>query len=243
MEIKKLYRQLHLLYFRYKDSPYFSISLYGGIILVSLLLTVLVILPQLQSWFSLQDEIQQTRERIQIIRTNNQFLINLDPVLLENDYALATTALPSQRDASLLVAAINYAALTSGVALGDFSFQAGEQSGQSTSVQDVESNSKISFTVQGDFAQIVALISQLEEKLPLLSIDSIDAQFDQSNASQLTVAYYAKELPLIPNNDTVPLKDISPEARILLDTLKGWQVPTIEFPNPTGSTSAVFTPL
>jgi hypothetical protein len=228
MTLKSLSRKLYLLYYRYKDSPYFSLSLYISILLISVVLFFYVIFPQVTNWFSVRKEVEATRERIGIMNDNIAYLQSLDQADLEDDFVTATTALPPERDVSILISAINAASLNAGVILEDFSFEGGQVSSKSTQSkpQEADTTAKITFSAQGSLAQTTLLLTELQRKIPLLSIETLEAQFESANRAQVTVSYFYKAFPLITQEDADKIKGITPENEALLEQLKSWQTPS-----------------
>lgn len=243
MDSKKIYSKLQLLYFTYKDSPYFSVSLYSVILLGSILTFIYLIMPQIRSYFSVQEEIRATRSRIGVINNNIQFLTQLDENQLEEDFLLASSALPPERDIANLVSAINAAAINSGIVLDDFSFRVGQVNSRSTaSAADIQKNALVTFTARGDVPQTRAFLTQLHEKIPLLALQEIDAEFSSTGSTQVTITYFYNEFPLITEDDSRPILPLTAENEALLSKLRGWKIPSPDFSLSSGSTSSTLEP-
>lgn len=226
MNTVSLYRKVYLQYIRYKDSPYFSATVYASILLVSIFLIYFVLVPQVTNFFSIREEISRTRERIAVMNDNIAFLMSLNDQELNQDVSLVTTALPPERDVSLLLSAINDAARQSGVLLDDFSFQAGRISsrGSAPGATEGDERAKITFNVQGSLTEITTLVTQLQQKIPLLAIAEVDATFGSNNSTEITVTYYTKALPLVQEDASLPLKPLTNQNKALLDQLQSWKV-------------------
>jgi len=243
MNSKKIYSRLQLLYFTYKDSPYYSVSLYSLILAGSILTFLYLILPQIRNYFSIREEIQTTRERIAIINNNIRFLSQLDENQLEEDFLLASSALPPERDVASLISAINQAAIMSEITLDDFSFQVGQISSRSTEVpEDSQKNALVTFTARGDVLQIRDFLTNLQQKIPLLALREIDAQFFATGSTQVVITYFYNTFPLITEDGTIPISALSPENEALLEKLRSWRALSLDFSLPTGTASSSLTP-
>lgn len=241
MTIKQLYRNLYIRYISYKDSPYFSMALYIVTLIIGLLLVYFLLIPQLQNFFSIREEIDRTRERITIMNNNIAMLNAMDHAELERDVTTATTAVPPERDVSKLLSAISQASERANVQLDDFSFNVGEvavRDGASGIIRN-EPQGSITFGVRGNADQVISLLSELHRIIPLLSITNIDARFGTSPVTQVTVSYYAKSLPTLREDEALPLKPLTEQNRMLLDDLASWDIPRgLFFESPVGSDSA-----
>lgn len=248
MNFTKYYRQLHLWYFRYKDTVYFHTGLSGICLLISVLLIIYMIIPQIQNVFSLQQEVDRTKERISTINGNIAFLQALDSDTLDHDFHIASTALPPDRDVSNLVSAINASAINAGVILDDFSFQVGELT--SAPVTSTPSDTvapavgqRITFGARGNISQIVTLVSELHKKIPILSISNVEAEFTSGDLTQISLLYFAQNFPLVQQDEAVPMSDISPQNKAQIRQLEEWEVPNLDFSDQSSSFSSTLSPL
>ena len=80
-------RKLALYYFRYKDSPYYVGSFVVVTFIMAILLVWVVVLPQVNDFFSVNNEIKNTRERINILKNNITYLTSLNGVELDGQLA------------------------------------------------------------------------------------------------------------------------------------------------------------
>ena len=111
-------KSLRFWYLRYKDSPYYSL---GWIIISFMTCFVLItyfVLPQLQSWFSIREEVIATRARITNINNNITYMSSLDRSVLNKQLEVAVTALPAEKNFDAILNAVSDASLEAGVSLG-----------------------------------------------------------------------------------------------------------------------------
>jgi hypothetical protein len=235
---RKFYRQLILLFLRWKDSPYYSFVVYSLILFISLLLIFYLVIPEFENWLSVQKEVNETKNRIAIMRKNLQLLQTLSDTRLTNDFTTATAALPSDRDVSRVLAALNYTALQAGVGMDDFAFQAGEITSRSSKSKPTDLGLLLSFNVTGPMPQVLVFLRQVQEKLPLMSLSAVDATFSRTNVTRITLWYHYKTLPLYREAVETPLTGLSTDNRQLLEKLRSWDIPAETEYLPAGGESA-----
>lgn len=235
---------LRFLYYRYKDSPYFSLTIVGAIIVVCVILIIQIIIPQAQSWFSLRDEVLATRERIAVLRENQNFMNNLDRSLLESQLQVATQALPHEKNFDSILDAISVAALTAGVSLGDFSFQVGTISSASPSAQQAVpgadpnglTNVDITLTVASNIDGTKRFLKEVKEKLPLSEVSHVEGS---PQNTVVTLRFFQKALPQLSFDKAKPIVPVSDTNKQMLQQLSSWQgsSPTETTTAPIGSSS------
>lgn len=211
-------------YYKFRDSEYYSFTLIGGTVLVCVLLIFLVIVPEVSSWFSIRDEVVATRERIRVLKDNLAFVNTMDRNKLSSEIDTATTALPLEKDFDSILAVISDAAISSGVAMNDFSFTVGAVDGKAK--KDTKSSGletmRVTVVLSGSVQNVRKFISQVEKSLPLAEIVAIDGT-DQSVA--LTVQFYQKGFPPIKVNDDQPLSTLPAEKLGILQKLQTMKKP------------------
>src|SRR5688572_15699003 len=85
---------LRFLYYRYKDSVYYSLSIFIVTIFVCIMLLVNIIFPQAGKYFSIRNEVISQREKISIINENINFIASIDKAELDSQLRIASRALP-----------------------------------------------------------------------------------------------------------------------------------------------------
>src|SRR5580698_4987528 len=112
-------------YYNFRDSEYYSISLIGLVIIVSIYLLFNVIIPETSQWFSIRREVVATRQNIAVLQQNINYMNNLNKNVLNSQLQTVSTALPPEKNFTSMLNAITGAAATSGVSLNDYSFAVG----------------------------------------------------------------------------------------------------------------------
>src|ERR1035437_7112230 len=87
------FNNLWILYRHYKD--YF---LPFGVIVVCILVVFFVIIPQFQQYLGSQGELKIQMQKLEILKSNYNFLSNLDSSKSNTDLGTLTLALPSGKD-------------------------------------------------------------------------------------------------------------------------------------------------
>ncbi|MBI4084313.1 MAG: hypothetical protein HY431_00225 [Candidatus Levybacteria bacterium] len=227
-------RTIKLYYHRFKDSPWYSMTVFSSIILVCLLLFVFVILPQLGRWFSIQEEIAKTKTRIAAIKGNISFLSGMNETSLNRDVSITAGAIPYEIDYAGVLQAISSSAVVSGVTLSDFSFQVG----QLTSVKKTKSGFnplKLTIFVSGSIDNVKRFITEINKKLPLSEVTEWQGSSDKST---IVIMFIHKQPPQIILQDTVSLKPLTASNRNLINTLSTWRAAVPEAIENTSTDSA-----
>jgi len=233
-----LHRQsARFLYYRYKDSVYYSVTLLGLIVVVSLLLLFWFIIPEISSWFSIRNEVIATNQKLNILQNNITTMQNIDSSLLNSQMSIAASALPVQQDPAAILSAISTAALLSHVSLNDFNFQldtpdnsSGQQEAGATPIQLVVS-------VNGSVSDVKQFLGQLSEEVPVVEVVSID---QEGQTATITLHFYEKPFPAFHFTPETPIAPLSDTQLLLLQNLSVWQQKTAETQiAPSASASAV----
>ncbi len=224
---------LRILYFRYKETPYYSISIFLLCLLIGIVLIFRVIIPQFESWFSINTEVESTRARIKILEDNIRLLGTLDDASLSKTITITSDALPFDKSFTGIVDALSSAANDASVSISDYGFNLGELSTPSAQLNQFY-KVPIRITVYGDIPTAKIFIQKLNEKIPLSEVESWDGSKGGSNISLL---FYYKGFPNILLNDLAPLQPISVDQQALLEKLQAWK-PVSVYNNETAISSA-----
>jgi len=210
-------------YYHYRDSDYYSLSMMSGIIIVCLLLLFNVILPELNNWFSIRNEVIATRAQIAILQQNISFISSLDKSTLDSQLQTATHALPPTKDFAGMLNAISNSAAVSGVSLDDYSFVVGDIASSSGQFSGISSNglssTQVTVVVGGSIDKIRRFIKSLESNLPLSEVTLING--NEGNIS-ITISFYQKPIPNVNYSGDTPIEPISADNVTLLHTLSSW---------------------
>jgi len=216
----RTFEDIRLFYFKYKDLPEFRLA---GVLVVFLLGALIVwkgILPQTHDWFSVQDEIKATKERVSQLQANQSLIEGMAQSKLDKDYAVAATALPYQKDYAGMIESIDGATTVSNMERNDYSIEIGNLSTKSAQLSP-QTTITVKVSLQGDAAGLQKFLSQLTKELPLSEVVSVEYT---DMAVSLEVNFFYKYLsPSTKFPYTNPIQTLSPNNQKLLKDLAIWQ--------------------
>lgn len=235
---------LRFIYFRYKDSPYFSLLILSVSFLGCIILIFQAIIPQAQSWFSIRNEEEATRRKIAIIRGNANLMLNLNKNVLEGNRQLAIHALPVEKDFGAIINAVVTAAARSGVSIDDFSFSLGLVSSPSAQSKiNPEANDPrvgLFLYLTGGIDRVKSFISEISEKLPLSEIEKMDVN---KEGMYVALYFYSKSYVLPRVSLDEPIRPLTPENNRVFSNLSKWQADSFYGENDQGQTPPSAVPL
>jgi Tfp pilus assembly protein PilO len=234
-------KSIRFWYLRYKDSAYYTVFVIIVTIVVCLLLLFSFILPQLEQWFSIRNEVLATRARVDIINENIRYLNTLDRNALNTQTSIASQALPAEKNFGAILDALNLAALRSGVTFQDYSFKVGNISSNSVQMNSIKlpgiSPVTVSLVINGTIDEVKMFTRELSNTLPLSEVTSIDGE---SGAITVTMDFYQKNLPKTTLKDDQPIPQVVGSNPTLTNQLSSWQIrPQTSNSSPIGSSSAL----
>lgn len=225
-ELKRDLKVVKLWYYNFRYSIYFPVFFPSVAVIICLIVIMAFVLPQIQSWFSLQDEIKATEERIQTIKDNISYLQVVDGQSVDADFHTATLALPAEKDFMGILNVISDAASSSNVALQDYSFTpptVNKKSAATTATTSTDASTvgmtpvRVSLVVEGKIAGVNAFVKNIEKKLPLAEVKEVD--FGETKA-QIVINFYTRSFPDISLANGETINVLSQSDRILLQKLR-----------------------
>lgn len=228
---------IRLIYFKYKDTPYFTLGVIIIVVLIGLLLIWEAIIPQVGSWFSIQTEVKRLNTEISLLKSNQTLLDSMNGPQLEEQFSVATAALPYEKDYAGVISSIDDATILSGMQRDDYSLQIGDLSTKSAQLAP-ETSLSVKIALKGTVEQMQHFLEEINKKLPLSEVVTIS--YGNSGAT-IELIYFYKYLP---NNLQVvltnPIKSLTPSQTTLLKTLGTWKQSSLEDvsttpPSPTPS--------
>jgi len=212
------------LYYRYKDSPYYSVSITALAFAVCIVLLFQVVIPQVQNWFSISDEARATQLKISALQKNINFMNNIDKAVLNNQFDVATRALPPQKDFDTVLIALSDAGLKAGVSFDDFNFQVGniatEAAKPNRTAQIELPYIKLIVTLSGSMSSINEFMREINSKLPLSETMIVEGD---ARSTAVTLQFYQKPFPKIAYKDDQPIPSLSDANIALVRKLSTWQ--------------------
>ncbi|MBI2034152.1 MAG: hypothetical protein HYT11_00270 [Candidatus Levybacteria bacterium] len=217
-----------LLYYRFKDSPIYSVLVFLVVIFTCIVLIWTVVIPLTQEWFSIRREIAETEEKIKTIKNNIQIMQGLDKTGLEDKIDTAVSAVPADKDFFGIVTVIADSAVKSGVLLGNFSFAPGTLATESATTGDSQLPIDVSVPIEGEIDNVRSFLKEINEKLPLSQSELLSAASGSTTEAKLKLIFQYKEFPLITYTYTEPIKSFTEEELSLLEQLSSWKLSLVE---------------
>lgn len=191
-----------------------------------------VILPQ---WTDIQEvrELLTTKENSVAAKEETLLLLNsISTEKVEEDYSIATTALPLQKDIVLIFTELNDASIRAGVDLGGFSVKVGDVY---STKKEVKVNERaingvpylnILVNISGPNENLIRFAEELYQSIPLVEIKTMDIT---KRDARYDVNFFFKPVLLRPlNAQTIALKALTAPENQQITTLKGWRSQTFE---------------
>ncbi len=200
------------LYYRYK---LFIVPV--STIFVCAILFFFLVIPQIQSFFAMRDEIAGDSQKLSTLKQNLQIISKLDDAQLDTYVTVASNALPTDKDFAGVLQAISSAAAKAGTILGDYSFPIGDLVGVNGKAQQAQLPMQLSITLRGDMITGKVFIEELKNQLPLSDTSAISV--NSNGTLSLTVTFYYAPLPKIAFDDSVPLVTLAKKDEEVLKLL------------------------
>lgn len=221
-QIKFYLRKLTLSYYSFRYSERYHVVMPLIFILLGVIILTLIIFPQINSWFSIQSEVEATQKKINTMRQNINVLENSNKFNIDKDFTLATTALPSEKSFAGILNAIGQAAVISQVNLQDYEFSLGNMNGQTNQLEETANEIdmvQVMLSIDGTVNDVNQFIAEIEKKLPLSQVHSIN--YSEINA-QITLYFFVKPLPELNVSYSDQISGITQPERSVLNALQAW---------------------
>lgn len=212
MKQKEITQKLTLLYFQYRE---FLLPIL--VIVVCVIVFFLVIIPQIQAYFTLQSQFADDQARLQVLQQNFQKVTGLNDQQLNANFTLTTTALPEEKNAIVILNAISKSASLSNVSLKDYNFEVVAPLNKT----DGKVVLPVTLSVTGDKTSIQKFIHQLAVSLPLSEVRSIDIQ--NNTTALIAVVFSMQTFTQSSISTNTPLQLLTDQDRNTLNQLSTWQ--------------------
>jgi hypothetical protein len=207
------FENLLVLYKHYKD---FLLPI--GVILVSILVIIYVVFPQIQQYFSSQDLVKAEQQKLDALNSNYNLLTSLDDAKIASNLDTLSAALPPEKDFAGIIDAISYVSAKTGVSVGNFEFSLGDLSA-SNFAGTAYPSTKIDISLKGDPKSIVEFAHELTKTMPIAEVTALNISGDSGT---LTVLFYYKPYPVQSVSDQTPIAPLSAKQLSLIKELSSW---------------------
>jgi Tfp pilus assembly protein PilO len=212
---------LKLLYYRHKDSKMYGALVLAVILLIGFLLVWMIVMPQIQKYISIQDEINTLSKKVALLHSNLDLVKNTNPQEVDNDLQTALSALPSDKDFEGMLTAISNSALRSGIALDDFKLSIGKLATESGSETK---GIPIKLGMKSNMESAVKFIGELNQKVPVSDLAMVQVSNDEgAKGNIIDVTFYYKPLANVIFRDDAPIPHLTNDEKELLRQVKTWK--------------------
>jgi hypothetical protein len=202
-----------VLYKHYKD---FLLPI--GVILVSILVIIYIIFPQVQQYFNSANLLKAEQQKLETLTNNYNFLLLLNDAKTNSDFNLLSSALPPQKDFAGIIDAISYVSAKTGVAVGDFQFSLGNLSTVNFGGTAYPST-KININLEGSPKSIAGFINELSKTVPVAETTIINIS---NSDGVITVLFYYKPFPSRNISDQTAIVPLSTRDTTLIKEVSAW---------------------
>lgn len=190
------------------------------VIIIAVSLFFFAVVPQIQNYFLLNKELQNSKERIIAIKSNVTLLSGVNVSDLDRKLQIVTSALPVDKDFAGILRVVSQAAASSNVNLGDFSFSVGNLSSETTKVANVLPID-ISVTITGDISGTKRFLEELTRRFPLSEVSTLQIS---NKSSTIKITFYYKQLPQFVFDENQKFTPIASEGNAMFETLASFSV-------------------
>jgi hypothetical protein len=213
---KKINIDLENLLVLYKHYKEFLLPV--GVILVSLLVIIYIVFPQIQQYFNSQNSVTVEQQKLGALNSNYNLLTSLDDAKIASNLSTLSLALPPEKDFAGIIDAISYVSAKTGVSVGNFEFSLGDLSA-SNFAGTAYPSTKIDVSLKGDAKNIINFASEITKTMPIAEVTALNVS---GNTGTLTVLFYYKPFPAQSVSDQTPIVALSAKQTALINSISSW---------------------
>lgn len=205
-----------LLYYRYKN---FIVPLV--VIMISIFVFINFVIPQINDFFSLNEEQQILKDKIAVVKKNIGLLSSLNDQDIDKKVKIISLALPIEKDFAGVINSISKTANSAGVSVEDYSFIVGELSTKSAQMS-ANPSIRIVLRINGDIKDAESFLRELDKSLPVSEVT--DLTLDKTSSNITAVFYYSPFSSTKFNEDAV-IQPLSKDETNLISKISAWYKP------------------
>ena len=204
---------LRILYKHYK-----GFLLPMGVILISIIVIIYIIFPQIQQYASSQNLVSVEQQKLDMLNANYSVLTSLDDAQIADDFKKLSFVLPPQKDFAGIIDAISYVSAKTGVSVGNFEFSLGNLSAENFSGTAYPST-KIDISLKGDSKNIANFVSEIVKTMPIAEVTSVNIS---GSVGTLSLLFYYKPFPSQNISDQTQITLLSVSQKSLIKQVSAW---------------------
>jgi hypothetical protein len=190
-----------------------------AVVLVSIVVIFLILIPQMQQYFSSREMLGQETQKLEILKNNYNFLANVNEEVLDTNLKSLTKILPNEKDFFGIINSVSIVSSKAGISLSNFKFTLGNLSKISGQNDSISPTIQMELTTQGDARLLNSFINELYKTAPLVEIYSIKHKNDKA---VLLLQFFYK--PFQPENisEETPVVELSAKDQKLIKEISLW---------------------
>lgn len=187
------------------------------VIVVCILITLFLLLPQLLSTFGNRARYDIEKSKLNVLNDNFTYISSLDQAGLDKNLDDTSLALPQQISFDAVISSIYYAAASSGVGVGDFQFnlEQGTQPGTLSSLT-------VDLKVFAPADNVLTFVKELYKIYPLSSVHTITVD---DKTKELSLVFYYKPFVSVISDNSVAIPKLTTADQATLQEISNWKQP------------------
>lgn len=189
-----------------------------GVILISILMIIYIIFPQIQQYFNSQTLVNAEQQKLDNLKNNYTLLVSLSDTQTAKNLDTLSAALPAQKDFAGILNAISYVSAKTGVSVGNFEFSLGNLSATNFAGTAYPST-KIDLSLKGNSKNIANFVSEIVKTMPIAEVTSVDIS---GSTGIVGILFYYKPFPAQNISDQTQISPLSASDETLIKQVSTW---------------------
>lgn len=184
-------------------------------IIVSVLLFIIFIIPQVLSFPARKNEVDQEVEKLNKIKEGEKVLSNANTDLINSQVEIVSKTLPDKKSFETILNVISKAANLSNSLIESYVFEETSMSQTPKNFQSIT----FEISIFGDVAQALDFIDELYQSYPISNVTSIK---NSENLSTITMDFYYSPFISQKLEDRTLVRAMSPREKETLSQISEW---------------------
>ena len=210
-----------------------------SVIFGCIMILFFVVIPQLNQYFQSSQELSTETQKLNLLKNNYNYLLNLDDTKTNADLKTLSKILPSNKDFTGILNALSVVSSKTNVAIGNFSFSLGDLAKTNLGGTLSSPTIKMDVNLSGNAQGVLRFISELKKTAPLSEASVIKGT---GSNYLLTVTFFYKPFPPQNVSDDAAIIPFTSQNTAFIKELAGWNNTTdqdaFSFLPPVGNSSS-----